>query len=682
MAVAQTPSIDINGDGTLNILILGTTNSIQDNFVAFSPIQIASELQSILSSDPLINLNINVQYEDIFRTKNLSTGIAGVFTESLNYFCHSLTQYYYWPENRTSRLNNLSGNNGTDWDYVVISGDPYIIAKMPGYYSLGVNKIASLVFEGGALPLLLMQWTHDLTQTNHFKEFTYRTAEGAKVPIKVVPAGLAWQSLSNNFIDTSNIHPTPNGSYLAAASIYSMLFERSASLSQYNYNDSIADIAELTRLNSAYQAQYSGQTNFISPFKSCDVNNQNLIYNHGGTSTENGILNGLQWVASANQKTLQYSSAAPINFNYGRSSMGTTHLYQIDPTKFDYSFGYPLQDDASTGLITMLYGLDKRYSSSDVETDLGTARKMINQSQLPYARNVPLRTIIAQMLEQIPGVMIYPTGDSWHLSNDVNIAIGSYIYTMLTSDCTIAPSNEVCLDPTQWRSWMAHKIGQETAWNLMYLKGDNFCNKTIQTVSSCNPYTWINGVTYYSSNAAATYTYSNSGACDSTVILNLTINKPNTTVTQSGTMLTANMQGANYQWLDCSTGTPINGAVNQSFVPSVNGNYSVIITYNGCSETSDCYSVNSLNNYQNELENKLSIYPNPTDHDITIDLGNHYENINVVLTNILGQEIMNKNYISTQRIYLQIDGTPDIYFLTINSEGKKATFKVIKSTKK
>lgn len=88
--------------------------------------------------------------------------------------------------------------------------------------------------------------------------------------------------------------------------------------------------------------------------------------------------------------------------------MGSTHLYQIDSTRLDYSFGYPLQDDASTGLVTMQYGLDKRASSTDVETDLGTARQMVNQSELPYARSVPLRTIIAQMIEEIPGYKYIP----------------------------------------------------------------------------------------------------------------------------------------------------------------------------------------------------------------------------------------------------------------------------------
>ncbi|MDC1024621.1 hypothetical protein OAR04_01695 [Flavobacteriales bacterium] len=43
--------------------------------------------------------------------------------------------------------------------------------------------------------------------------------------------------------------------------------------------------------------------------------------------------------------------------------MGSTHLYVVDSSRFDFSFGYPLQDDLSTGLISMQYGIDPCYDS-------------------------------------------------------------------------------------------------------------------------------------------------------------------------------------------------------------------------------------------------------------------------------------------------------------------------------
>lgn len=484
---AQTNMGDVNNDGNLNILVLGTTESINNNSEEFSPYQIAIELQNILLADTNITLGLNVVAEDIYRYKNVSTGIANQITSNLDYYCHSLFQYYFWPEDRNQRMQFLMGDSIFNWDYVVIGSDPYILSTMPGFYSLGVNKIAEKIVDGGGVPLLLMPWLSDSASINHFEEFSYRTSEGSKVMLANIPAGLAWNNLPANKIDIDIFHPTPNGAYLSAASIYSHIFNRSASFSNYIYDDVIADIADSTIFSAVSNNHYSGCRSFMSPFKSCDIVDSMLIYNHGGTSTEYGILNGLNWVFSEAQKTLQYSANSPIDFNYGRSSMGTTHLYVIDSSMFDFSFGYPLQDDLSTGLISMQYGIDKRVSSNDVETDLGVAVHMINNSELPYARNVPLRSIISQMLEEIPGVNIYPIGDPWHLSSDVNIAIASYMYTILTGDCALY-GTPLPIDSITWRTYMSYKVGYKTAWNVMHMQRQTPCFDSI--ISICNDSTW------------------------------------------------------------------------------------------------------------------------------------------------------------------------------------------------
>jgi Secretion system C-terminal sorting domain len=474
--------VDVNGDGELNILIIGTTESISDSSAEFSPFQIRTQLENILTDDASLSLSINVVAEDIFRTETVLTGIAYDWAgTNVDYFCHSLVQYYFWPEDRAARIANLKGENGTDWDYVVIGADPHTILSIPGFYSLGVNKIAYKIAEGGGKPLLLMPWSKDNAEISHFEEFTYRTADGAQVPVDIVPAGLAWNALPSGKIDVAVTHPTPNGAFLAAAAIYSHIFNQSASLSDYNYDDQIADITHTTIVNATSQTHYSGEITFDSPYKSCGITDTALIYNHGGTSTENGILGGLQWVVSEDQKTLQYGNTPYVHFNYGRSSMGTTHLYVIDTSIFDYSFGYPLQDNAITGHTSMQYGIDQRVDESDVETDLGVSLHMVREGELPSARNVPLRTIISQMIEEIPGVDIYPTGDNWHLSADVNKAIATYMYTILTGECALEGLPEPT-DSTEWRTWMAHKIGYLTAWNVMYMEGFSPCYGSILSV--------------------------------------------------------------------------------------------------------------------------------------------------------------------------------------------------------
>lgn len=87
------------------------------------------------------------------------------------------------------------------------------------------------------------------------------------------------------------------------------------------------------------------------------------------------------------------------------------------------------------------------------------------------------------MIEEIPGVDIYPPGDPWHLSGDVNKAIATYMYTVLTGDCALAGEPE----PTEsiaWRTWMAHKIGYLTAWNVMHMQGFSPCYGSILSIEN------------------------------------------------------------------------------------------------------------------------------------------------------------------------------------------------------
>lgn len=72
---------------------------------------------------------------------------------------------------------------------------------------------------------------------------------------------------------------------------------------------------------------------------------------------------------------------------------------------------------------------------------------------------------------------------------------------------------------------------------------------------------------------------------------------PDSSVTQNGTLLTADLASAAYQWVDCDdNNNPIPGETSQSFTPTVTGNYAVEITVaNACGSTntnlSDCFLV-------------------------------------------------------------------------------------------
>ncbi|MEY3049429.1 MAG: hypothetical protein RL365_1467 [Bacteroidota bacterium] len=60
-------------------------------------------------------------------------------------------------------------------------------------------------------------------------------------------------------------------------------------------------------------------------------------------------------------------------------------------------------------------------------------------------------------------------------------------------------------------------------------------------------------------------------------------------VTQTDVTLTADQNNATYQWIDCdNNNSPILGETNQSFTPTVTGNYAVEVTVNGCTSVSEC----------------------------------------------------------------------------------------------
>src|SRR5690606_3464888 len=111
-------------------------------------------------------------------------------------------------------------------------------------------------------------------------------------------------------------------------------------------------------------------------------------------------------------------------------------------------------------------------------------------------------------------------------------------------------------------------------------------------VSVCQSYTWIDGVTYESSNNSATHILPNAAGCDSVITLDLTLTTIDRSVTISGATLSANQAGGNYQWIDCNNGNaPIGGANGQSYAPTENVTYAVVITIDNCSDTSECQLV-------------------------------------------------------------------------------------------
>lgn len=146
-------------------------------------------------------------------------------------------------------------------------------------------------------------------------------------------------------------------------------------------------------------------------------------------------------------------------------------------------------------------------------------------------------------------------------------------------------------------------------------------------------------------------------------------------ISQNGANLVADQPNATYQWYNCTTSSPIAGATSQTYTATANGDYYVTVSYgSGCSETSNCVTVNSIS--QASLEDNamlnFSVYPNPTEDKVFITGDVNFDT--VVLTDVAGNVIL-----KTNQTVLSLEGMPQgIYFITILSSGNSSTKRVIK----
>ncbi|WP_430406264.1 T9SS type A sorting domain-containing protein [Fluviicola sp.] len=137
------------------------------------------------------------------------------------------------------------------------------------------------------------------------------------------------------------------------------------------------------------------------------------------------------------------------------------------------------------------------------------------------------------------------------------------------------------------------------------------------TVSTCNPsYTWAqNGMTY---TASGMYndTITNAAGCDSVVTLNLTIAPFVATATDNGNATATASAGTTYQWINCTTNSPIAGATAQTFVATANGTYAAIVSNGTCSDTTNCVTIANVG-IKESMISTISVHPNPT-HDVVV----------------------------------------------------------------
>jgi hypothetical protein len=200
---------------------------------------------------------------------------------------------------------------------------------------------------------------------------------------------------------------------------------------------------------------------------------------------------------------------------------------------------------------------------------------------------------------------------------------------------------------------------------------------SVLTITACNSFVW-QGTTYTSS---GTYhdTIPNAAGCDSIMTLNLTINlNPDATTSVTDPTITANASGASYQWIDCDNGNAvIAGETNQAFTATQNGNYAVIVTQNGCTDTSACVNINSIivTGINSGTIDALTVSPNPGSGIFTINASAGYT---LSVLSVIGEEKLTQ-ICNLGANTLDLSTYPNgVYFLNIRTDATNRTIKLIK----
>jgi hypothetical protein len=199
------------------------------------------------------------------------------------------------------------------------------------------------------------------------------------------------------------------------------------------------------------------------------------------------------------------------------------------------------------------------------------------------------------------------------------------------------------------------------------------------TETACNQYV-VDNNTIITNSGTHALVFTNQSGCDSNVILQLTIIEgPDAAITMGEGMLLAN-NGDSYQWLDCDQNmTAIQWATGDSYQPEGAGNYAVIVSANGCSDTSDCFAYDPNNIHELAKGNQIHVFPNPVKDYVHISTQKRIQSCDLRLVNISGQVLWERRLPAGGSIQIDMSSfAAGLYFLELTDSNSSNRIKVNK----
>ena len=152
----------------------------------------------------------------------------------------------------------------------------------------------------------------------------------------------------------------------------------------------------------------------------------------------------------------------------------------------------------------------------------------------------------------------------------------------------------------------------------------------------------INPGTSAPGNYTVTYIIAAAGGCAAfSTATNITVTVIDVSTSLNGFTISASASGDDYQWIDCdNSNAPLNDETNREFTAAANGNYAVIVSQSGCSDTSACVPIMSIGVNDMVSDNKILVYPCPANEWVIVKVNRSYVGSAYTITDELGRIVL------------------------------------------
>lgn len=211
--------------------------------------------------------------------------------------------------------------------------------------------------------------------------------------------------------------------------------------------------------------------------------------------------------------------------------------------------------------------------------------------------------------------------------------------------------------------------GENVLFSRLFL-----CNPLIldSSITSCEPYLSPSGNYLWNSSGTHQDFVFNSEMCDSLFNIDLNIPDFNVAIVYEPPYLISSDGTADYQWIDCLTNLAIPAETLQFFLPNTNGEFAVIVSKNGCSDTSSCFSISDVGVAKTSKQNINLVKLGNQFYFETLDLN---KPISLTVLNILGKVQMKLTLTPFENFCLNLPF--GIYFLMTNQGNNSKVFYIL-----